>query len=240
MALGRGPVVACDPTMATVLIADADEARLRDRRALLRSEGHRTLLASDGPSALDKVLAGHPALVLADTALPELDGYGLALSIREEYDADTVRIVLLKEDVAAEDRTTARAVGADEIAPRILGDDGLMDIVRTVLATRAPQDGALAGQGDQESLFAILQFLHQRRETGTLSLGGDRPGTIVFAGGEIIGARTRDARGDQAFLALLGRGEGRYCFDRGLVDPSARCIERAFDPLLMDAFAALA
>ena len=225
--------------MATLLIADADEARLRDMRARVRREGHRTLLALAGRAALDKANRSHPALVLADVELPELDGYGLALALREELDPDEVRIVLLKEEVRDEDRTTARAVGADEIVPRSLGPDLILDVVRAVLADRDPKGGGVAGQIDAESLFAMLQFLHQRRETGTLSLSGRVPGTIVFAGGEIIGARTRTLEGVDAFVELLQQQEGRYCFDPGLVDPSARTIERAFDPLMMDAFAAL-
>ena len=225
--------------MASVLIADPDDTRQEILRSALRTEGHRTLLAVDGHAALDKALASQPALVVADVELPGLDGYGLALSIREELDPDVVRIVLLKDQVAAEDRTTARAVGADEIAPRALGAEPVLDVLRAALATRAPHNGALAGQADQDGLFALLQFLHQRRETGTLSVAGDRVGTLVFSGGEIVGARSRDRAGMDAFLVVLGLKEGRYCFDRGLVDPQARCIERAFDPLLMDAFSAL-
>ncbi|RMG17202.1 MAG: response regulator [Deltaproteobacteria bacterium] len=226
--------------MATLLIADAEEARLREMRARVRAEGHRTLLALNGRAALDKAYRSHPALVLADVELPELDGFGLALSLREELDPDEVRIVLLKEEVRDEDRTTGRAVGADEIVPRALGAELVLDVVRAVLADRNPKGGGVAGQLDSEGLFAMLQFLHQRRETGTLSISGRTPGTIVFAGGEIIGARTRTLTGLDAFFELLRQTEGRYCFDPGLVDPSARTIERAFDPLMMDAFSALA
>lgn len=225
--------------MATVLLADADQERLKSLRTLVRREGHRTLLAVDGRTALDRAVRSRPAAVVSEVGLPGLDGFGLALSVREEVDADTVRVLLYRPEVSSEDETTASAVGADRIVA--LDDEGevLLDALRSVLATRAPQEGALAGQADQDSLFALLQFLHQRRETGTLSVSGDRTGTLVFAGGEIIGARTRAQVGGDGFVEILRNTEGRYCFDRGLVDPSARTIERAFDPLLMDAFSAL-
>lgn len=225
--------------MASVLIADSDDARQETLRGALRYEGHRTLVATDGPGALEKALASRPALVVAEVALPGLDGFGLALSIREELDPDLVRIVLLKDDLGAEDQTTARAVGADAITTRVHGDEQVLDVLRTALATRAPRTGAVAGQVDQEALFALLQFLHQRRETGTLSVSGDRVGTLIFSRGEIIGARGQGTFGIDAFHAILALATGRYCFDRGLVDPSARSIEQAFDPLLMDAFSTL-
>ncbi len=225
--------------MATVLVADADEVRLGALRRLLRLEGHRSLAATTGPSALDGTLRTQPAMLLADTALPGLDGYGLALSVREELGPEHVRIVLIKDVVVAEDRTTARAVGADEMVPRLLGDQGIMDVVRATLATRNAIDGGVAGQIDEERLFPILQFLHQRRVTGTLSVSGPMSGTIVLAGGEVIGARTRDKGGEEAFASMLSVCEGRYCFDTGLVDPAARSIEKAFDPLMMDAFAVI-
>ncbi|MDF1561918.1 MAG: response regulator [Deltaproteobacteria bacterium] len=225
--------------MSTILVADSDESRLKHLRRLVRLEGHRTLAATTGPSALDGTLRTQPSMLVADTALPGLDGYGLALSVREELTPDQTRIILLKEAVAADDRTTARAVGADELVPRILGDQGLMDVIRMTLATRTATEGGVAGEIDDERLFPILQFLHQRRVTGTLSVTCKVPGTIVLAGGEIIGARTRDGQGTDAFAQLLGEIEGRYCFDTGLVDPASRSIEKAFDPLMMDVFALL-
>jgi CheY-like chemotaxis protein len=225
--------------MSVLLIADPDPTRVSALRSLIRREGHRTLLAADGPSALDKVQRSHPALVLADVGLPGLDGYGLALSIREDLSPDVVRILLVKSEPDDEDRTTANAVGADGLVARTADDEDILDALRAALAARHAGEGGLAGQFDQDSLFDMIQFIHQRRTTGTLSLSGTPPGTLVFAGGEIIGAHCRGKAGVDAFHALLRSGSGRYCFDSGLVDPSSRNIEQAFDPLMMDAFAAL-
>ena len=80
--------------MATILLADADDDRIAAVRELVRREGHRTVVARDGKDTLERAIKSHPAVVIADTALPGLDGYGLALSIREEVDADTVRIAV--------------------------------------------------------------------------------------------------------------------------------------------------
>ena len=224
--------------MAMVLLADSDASRLSELRSLLRHEGHRTLLAADGLACLEKAQRSHPAMIIADVGLPALDGFGLALSVREDIPPEVIRILLFKNDLTSDDRTTASAVGADEIMDRDISDDDLLDTIRVNLAERNPVEGGVAGQFDQESLFAMLQFLHQRRVTGTLTLSGV-PGTIAFAGGEITGARTRGSKGTDAFVDLLRAKQGRYCFDSGLVDPKARNIERAFDPLMMDAFISL-
>ncbi|MFW6369039.1 MAG: response regulator [Myxococcota bacterium] len=224
--------------MAVVLIADPDAGRISETRALLRREGHRTLLAADGASCLDKAVRSHPAMVVADVALPGLDGFGLCLSIREDIPPENLTIILLKSEVSSDDKTTAEALCANAILEHAEDEEVLLDTVRTALAGRSPQEGSVAGQFDQESLFAMLQFLHQRRVTGTLSISGV-PGTIAFAGGEIIGARCRALSGADAFQAMLKAKSGRYCFDSGLVDPAARNIERAFDPLMMDAFISL-
>ena len=226
------------PAMAVVLLADHDASRLSGLRSLIRREGHRTLLAADGPSGLDKAQRSHPALVIADVGLPGLDGFGLALSIREDSPPENVRVLLLQTDVSADDQMTASAVGADGILDRSGDVEDLLDALRLNLAERDPLEGGVSGQFDQESLFAMLQFLHQRRVTGTLSMSGVA-GTIAYAGGEIIGARCRGHEGAEAFHALLRAKQGRYCFDSGLVDPTARNIERAFDPLMMDAFISL-
>ena len=224
--------------MSTVLLADSNPTRISELRALVRKEGHRTLLAADGPSCLDKATRSTIAMVIADVALPGLDGFGLALTLREDMPPEHLCILLVKSEVTADDRTTASAVGADSIIERSEDSENLLETMRTSLAGRAPPEGSFAGQFDQEALFAMLQFLHQRRATGTLSLSGVA-GTIAFAGGEVIGARCRGKEGVEAFQALLRSTAGRYCFDSGLVDPTARNIERAFDPLMMDTFISL-
>ena len=221
--------------MATVLIADSDETRLRALRGAFRAEGHRTVIAIDGGSAQDQARFARPALILAQAQLPGVDGYALALSQREEASAESLRIVLTKAAVNEDDRTTARAVGADEIAPFSLGEEGLVDLCRVQLAARTSPPGGVAGEADSESLFAILQFLRQRRETGTLSVSGPRPGTLVFSEGELVGAHTRAGVGKDAFLALMATRYGRYCFDRGLVELGSANLESGFDALLMEA-----
>lgn len=225
-------------TMAVVLIADSDAKRISELRGLIRKEGHRTLLAADGPTCLEKAQRSHPAMIIADIGLPGLDGFGLALSIREDIDPEIMRVILLKTGVTPDDETTASAVGADTILDRNGDEEDFLDALRENLAQRNPVDGSVSGQFDQESLFAMLQFLHQRRVTGTLSVSGV-PSTIAYAGGEIIGTRCRGSEGTEAFQEALKAKSGRYCFDNGLVDPKARNIERAFDPLMMDAFISL-
>lgn len=60
--------------MARVLIVDDDPSIRALLDELLRDEGHVTVLAADGRSAVDRARETHPDVILMDLMLPVLDG----------------------------------------------------------------------------------------------------------------------------------------------------------------------
>src|SRR5690606_39557729 len=62
---------------------------------LLRSWGHRVTTANDGPSALARVGALRPDVVLLDVGLPGMSGYEVAERLRAEPGLAGLRLVAL-------------------------------------------------------------------------------------------------------------------------------------------------
>jgi CheY-like chemotaxis protein len=80
-----------------VLVAD-DVARTRwSYVGLLRDAGARVTEARDGVEALALARADRPDLILADMAMPRLDGLGLCAALREEPGLEGVPVVLLSD-----------------------------------------------------------------------------------------------------------------------------------------------
>lgn len=68
--------------MATILIADDDKHLAKVLARALQAEGHETLLALNGPEALELAASRVPDLVILDVALPLMTGDQVALGIR--------------------------------------------------------------------------------------------------------------------------------------------------------------
>jgi CheY-like chemotaxis protein len=61
-----------------VLVVEDNEDAAISTAMILRQHGHTVVMAADGLSALEKVRAEPPDVVLLDIGLPKLDGYAVA------------------------------------------------------------------------------------------------------------------------------------------------------------------
>lgn len=76
----------------TVLVVDDQEEMLRSTKRLLEREGHRVLVASSGPEALELFRTERPQLLTVDYFMPGMTGEELIRQIRRED--ETVQILL--------------------------------------------------------------------------------------------------------------------------------------------------
>ena len=68
----------------TVLVVD-DEERIRSSiRGILSDEGFRVVETGDAPAVIDLIAREHPAIVLLDVWMPDLDGIELLRRIKSE------------------------------------------------------------------------------------------------------------------------------------------------------------
>jgi len=102
-----------------VLIVDDNVDAAESLAALLRLEGHKTLIAHSGPSALKVALAAPPEIAFLDIGMPGMDGYELARKFRENPVLKEVYLVALTGWGQAEDRRRTKAAGFDahEVKP---------------------------------------------------------------------------------------------------------------------------
>jgi CheY-like chemotaxis protein len=87
-------------------------------RLWLEGKGCRVLEAADGKRAVERARREHPALILMDVYLPELDGAVAAARIREHAELAGVPIVAMsgygESGIGAQLSNDPRAAGFDE------------------------------------------------------------------------------------------------------------------------------
>jgi two-component system, OmpR family, alkaline phosphatase synthesis response regulator PhoP len=97
-----------------ILIAD-DNENIRDALIyLLEDEGYELMLAKDGADALRKVRERKPDILFLDIMMPEINGYDVCRTIKNDPDLKSIYVIMLtaKGQVAEQER--GKDVGADE------------------------------------------------------------------------------------------------------------------------------
>lgn len=95
-----------------ILVVD-DERNIADLLKLyLTREGYSVLISSDGADALQAVAANHPAAVILDVGLPEIDGTEVCRRMRAADDWTPVLFCTARDDEI--DRVLGLELGADD------------------------------------------------------------------------------------------------------------------------------
>ncbi len=118
------------PFRLRVLVVDACPDTRSASLLLLALWGHEGRAARDGPSALAAARRFRPEVVLADLALPGMDGYRLARRLRSVRRLRGTLLVAVTAQGAAACRRKARAAGFDGY---VIKPAGLLEM-RTLLA----------------------------------------------------------------------------------------------------------
>ncbi|UQI45540.1 response regulator transcription factor [Streptomyces sp. HU2014] len=127
----------------TVLVAEDDPGVRSTLDQLLRFEGYRVLLASDGLEALGLLERERPDLAVVDVVMPGLDGLGLCRMLRRRGDRLPVLVLTARHEVG--DRVAGLDAGADDYLAKPFATEELFARIRALLRrTEPPADsGAL-------------------------------------------------------------------------------------------------
>jgi len=132
--------------MATVLIAEDDQAVRNSLKAVLSLEGHQILEANDGQQALEMTRDAKPDLLLLDVMMPFLEGTEVAAILRQE--GNRIPILMLTARQETSDQVAGLDAGADDYLTKPYQVDELNARVRALLRRSADQPtGGLLSAG---------------------------------------------------------------------------------------------
>lgn len=186
---------------------------------VLTDRGYDVKIANNGRRALEAIPQFDPHLVIADVALPEMDGLELCRRIRSDARFRTTRFIFLTSKDAREDEIEGLAVGADDYITKPLDVDKLLarldarlrwlDKVEESKGCNGIISGSLAGR----NLIDVLQILELGQKQGELRVNqGDKETRIFVSEGEIVFAECGTKKGKLAVYTALTWPDGRFCF----------------------------
>lgn len=84
----------------------------------LQKEGYKVLLASDGLEALKIAISERPILIITDSVMPRMDGYGLLRAIKANPMTSETPVIMLTSKASTEDEQKALEFGFSDFIPK--------------------------------------------------------------------------------------------------------------------------
>ena len=139
-----------EPTVSTrtpqhLLIAEDSPVQAKKLAFLLSSDGYRVSWAANGRQALETARADRPALLISDVMMPEMGGYDLCATIKEDPELCGIPVLLLTSLSDPHDIIRGLQCGADNFVTKPYDSEHLLSRVRYLLASRALRAANPAG-----------------------------------------------------------------------------------------------
>ncbi|MDP3234903.1 MAG: response regulator [Myxococcales bacterium] len=223
-----------------LLLVDGDAKSLRVMEVSLKKAGFQVTTAIHGKDALEKVQISLPDLVLAETRMPEMDGFELCKVLKSDERFRHIPYVFLTSQKAVESKVKGLETGAEDYLTKPIYIKEVVTRVRMILAKvekerfeKKEQRAGFAGNLSDMGVVDLVQTFEIGRKTGTIQILGERQGTVFFKEGRVVDAELGRLRGENAFYRMLNTFEGQFEVSFATLERAER-IEVSTQGLLME------
>lgn len=200
-----------------LLLVDGDEKSLRVMEVSLKKAGFSVTTAVHGRDALEKVQISSPDLVLADTKMPEMDGFELCRALKTDERFKHIPFVFLTSQKSVEFKVKGLELGGDDYLTKPIYIKEIVTRLKMLLQkaekeriekkeTKGGFSGSLADMG----VVDLVQTFEMGRKTGTIAIEGERSANIFFKDGRVVDAEMGRLRGENAFYRILNATDGKF------------------------------
>ncbi len=112
-----------------VLVVDDSITVRRVTQRLLKREGYRVALATDGEQALERLHEEMPVVVLCDIEMPRMDGFEFVRHLRSEPRWMDLPVVMITSRLADKHREHAQSMGVDHYLGKPYSEEELLSLV---------------------------------------------------------------------------------------------------------------
>jgi len=97
---------------------------------LLRQDGWRVTAHSDGATAITRVIASDPDLIILDVMLPGRSGFDILKDLRADQATQDTPVLMLTAKGQARDREAAQEFGASHFMTKPFSNQAMLCVVR--------------------------------------------------------------------------------------------------------------
>ncbi|MHB8877404.1 MAG: response regulator [Myxococcaceae bacterium] len=223
-----------------LLLVDGDAKSLRVMEVSLKKAGFSVTTAIHGRDAADKVQISPPDLVLADTKMPEMDGFELCKLLKSDERFRHIPFVFLTSQKSVEFKVRGLELGGDDYLTKPIYIKEIVTRVKMILQKAEKEriekketKAGFAGNLSDMGVVDLVQTFEIGRKTGTIKLMGERTGVIYFKDGKVVDSELGRLKGENAFYRMLNTFEGTFEVQFGPVE-RAEPIEISTQGLLME------
>lgn len=123
----------------TLLLVDSSSKTEHEIRSAFAGEPIEVVVAEDGQTALDRIEADRPDLVLASTTALGVNGYGLAHYVSQRPYLSNVAVLLLTADASTSDTQRMKESGARGFILHPIEPGAVLARVKEVLMLSEPE-----------------------------------------------------------------------------------------------------
>jgi DNA-binding response OmpR family regulator len=116
-----------------IIIIDDEEDMIELLKLELESEGFRVRVASEGKIGLELVRVKHPHLVLLDVMMPNMDGYQVLKSLKEDKSTQKIPVLMLTAKGLDTDIQKGLDLGADDYITKPFHSNLLIKRIKMIL-----------------------------------------------------------------------------------------------------------
>ena len=125
-----------------VLVVDDDPEIVDAVGEALQDDGYLVETATDGATALKRVLEAPPDLIVLDVRMPNLNGWEFCEIVRRQSHTRDVPVLFLTACSEVRDQITAMQVGGSDHLPKPFRLEALRDKVRSLTRAAKTQGGS--------------------------------------------------------------------------------------------------
>ena len=119
-----------------VLLVEDERHIVESLSFVLEREGFEVSAAADGESALERLRAERPDVLVLDVMLPKLGGLEVLKLVRADAALRTLPVVVLTARGRPHDRRMAEEIGVEAFMTKPFANQDVVDAVRRLAATR--------------------------------------------------------------------------------------------------------
>jgi len=202
-----------------LLLVDQDHQSLRVLEVSLKKAGYVVTTATNGADALEKVAMSPPDLIISDTKMEPMDGFGFCGRLKENAEWAAIPFIFLSSDKSVEDKIKGLELGVEDYLTKPIYIKEIITRVKILLQKKDRQtleqrDSRTRFEGSLSDMTVVdlIQTIEIGRKTGAIQFQGEAGyrGTIYFRTGKVIDAELGRLQAQHAVFRLLTWSDGRF------------------------------